>query len=195
MKRKDLIASITAVLLPLIFISIFKYRIVGSNPGMVVVGGIGSSVGVVFVVHRFLSRIFASDPETDTVSITVGSVLVSAVVYGIQFGLSGTAYGDWLPVLAVIATTAGVTFLVGNNIGGKPSEGLRHGFLTGGVSGILCVVLVTYEATTREVIFNALVAISSVTIPLFFGVVGTIFALFGNSFARRRRAVRMPILE
>jgi hypothetical protein len=195
MDRIDLTVGVVALLLPVVFISIFKYRIAGSNASAVAVGGIALSVGVVVVGYHLLGSIFGGRSEIDAVWITAGSGLITAVIYGIQYGLPGTAYGDWVPVLTVIATVATVTFLIGSKTRGKPSEGLRYGFLIAGTSGVFSTVLVTYEAITREVVFNALVAISSITIPLLLGVVGAIFGLFGNSFARRRRDIRMPLRE
>lgn len=195
MERTDLFVGGVAILLPFIFVSIFKYRIAGSNAGAVAVGGIALSAGVVVVVYHLSSSIFDGHSGIDAVPITVGSVLITAIVYGMEFGFTGTAYSDWGPVLAVVATVAIVTFLVGNKIKGELVDGLQCGFLTAGVSGVFCVILVTHEAITREIVFNALVAISSVTIPLFLGAIGAVFGLFGNSFARRRTGFLLSLRE
>lgn len=190
MNVNDWSFGIAICLLPLVFISVFKYRIAGSNRSAVLVGGIVLSIGTVFVVYQLLSRTFEKEYDVDAVSIAAGTVLVSAVVLGVYFGLSAAEYGDWAPLLTVVGAVAVVTFWVGGKTASNSIDGLLHGFLTAGASGVVIVLLISYEAITREVVFNALIAITSVGIPLVLGTIGALFGLFGSSFARRRTETR-----
>lgn len=188
LNKRNLYLAILA--LPIVFISIFKYRIAGSYPSAVLVGGVVLSIGVVFVVYQLLSRGFGRRIEIDVVPVAVGTTLISAVVFGTYFELSATEYGDWAPLLTVGGAVLVATFWVGTRTAGDSIDGLLHGFLTAGVSGALIMVLVSYEAVTREVVFNALVAITSVGIPIGLGAIGAISGLLGGLFARRRSNTR-----
>lgn len=191
MNVNDWIVGIAIFLLPVVFVSIFKYRIAGSNPSAVLVGGIVLSIGIVFVVYQLLNRMFSKRRDVDVVSTAVGTVLISAVVFGTYFGLSASEYGDLAPLLTIVGAVVVVTFWVGGRTAGDSIEGLLHGFLTAGASGVLSILLISYEAITREVVFNALVAITSIGIPLALGTIGAVFGLLGSSFARRRSGTRM----
>ena len=190
MNVNDWSLGVAICLLPIVFISIFKYRIAGSNRNAVLVGGIILSIGIVFVIHQLLTRAFSNRHDVDVVSIAAGTLLISTVAFGTYFGLSASEYGDWAPLLTVVGTVVVVTFWVGGRTAGDSVEGLLQGFLTAGTSGVLIVFLISYEAITREVVFNALIAITSVGIPSVLGTIGAVFGLLGRSFARRRTETR-----
>lgn len=191
MNVNDWSLGIAIFLLPVVFISIFKYRIAGSNPNAVLVGGVILSIGVVFVVYQLVNRVFSRRYDVDVFSIAVGTLLISGVVAGTYFGLSPSEYGDWAPLLTIVGAVVVVTFWVGGKTAGDLIEGMLHGFLTAGASSVLSILLISYEAITREVVFNALVAITSVGIPLVLGTIGAVFGLLGSSFARRRSGIRI----
>lgn len=190
MARNDWTFALGALLIPVVFVSIFEYRIAGSNPTAVLVGGLFLSVSIVAVGYESLNRGFGDRPDVNVGLVAVGATLVSAVILGTYFGLSAAEYGELTPLLTVIGAVVMVTFWVGNKTAGDPVDGLLHGFLTGGTSGVVSMLLVSYEAVTREVVFNALVAITSVGIPLTLAALGAISGLLGGSFARRRSETR-----
>lgn len=168
-----------------IFVSIFKYRIAGSLPIVVGVGSLIISTGIVAVVSTLITELLDLHSELRRYTVLAGAVLISIPVYCLYFIFSPIAQRISMMYLVSLAVTVAVTFTIGNQRSASAADGLRHGFLTSGISSVLVLLLVIGVSLGQEVPHTGIISIASVVLPLLLGTVGGVLGAIGGVLSHR----------
>lgn len=180
MKKRTLVLGLLPIVLAALFLSVSTYRIVGTNSHTIFLCGIVLSSGTLLMSIELSKLLVDRRLILNRTPVLMGATIVFTLVFSVYWISQINIFNSLWLLLMILLLVAGLSSWIGSRTTGGLLEGFFHGFVMGGISGVVCSIFFSYEAITRDLAFNVLVAIFSIATPLLVGVIGAVFGLLGK---------------